>query len=200
MTPSDMKFCPSWPDCIPEALSIQHSGPKQHLGRTATISYALLAYCMTTKLCWPCITSVLVHSNIPFPLGTTVAWPVGHLGRRAVLFTRHQTACIPVATLQGCQDCNSAHSQEGLPECCVFTGPPTVTPVLQSPFSGVPAADAPAPASATVQSPGSSKRHKLTACALAIMGLRQLPEAQGTAKQITAAVETDSALAQHLNW
>lgn len=93
----------------------------------------------------------------------------------------------------------------GLPECCVFTGPPTVTPELQSqsPFSGVPAADAPAPASATVQSPGSkgsSKRHKLTACALAIMGLRQLPEAQGTAKQITAAVEADSALAQHLNW
>lgn len=58
-------------------------------------------------------------------------------------------------------------------------------------------------ANAVTQSLGSSrsnsKRHKLTACALTILGLQQLPDVQGTAKQIMAAIEADPTLAQHLS-
>ena len=46
----------------------------------------------------------------------------------------------------------------------------------------------------------SGKRHKLTACAMAIMGLQRLPAAEGTGKQILAAIQGDAALAPHLNW
>ena len=80
--------------------------------------------------------------------------------------------------------------------------------MLHSPFSVEPTTDAPcvadaAAAAAVTASPGSkgsSKRHKLTACALAILGLQHLPQAQGTGKQIMAAVEAEAVLAQHLNW
>ena len=77
-----------------------------------------------------------------------------------------------------------------------------MSPILHSPFGSMQGADAPV-AAATLASPpgtkGTGKRHKLTACALAIMGLQHLPEEQGTAKDIMAAVEADCALAPHLN-
>ncbi|KAL3148404.1 hypothetical protein ABBQ38_013861 [Trebouxia sp. C0009 RCD-2024] len=82
-------------------------------------------------------------------------------------------------------------------------GLPAVSPALCSPFSGIQGTDTPAAAVAVAPSPGTKgtgKRHKVTACALAIMGLQQSPEEQGTAKEIMAAIEADSALAQHLNW
>lgn len=78
-----------------------------------------------------------------------------------------------------------------------------MSPALCSPFSGIQGTDTPAAAVAVAPSPGTKgtgKRHKVTACALAIMGLQQSPEEQGTAKEIMAAIEADSALAQHLNW
>lgn len=86
--------------------------------------------------------------------------------------------------------------------CSVFAGPLPVSPVLHLPFGGIQPITVPVAAAAVAPPPGTKgngKRPKLTACALAIMGLQHLPEQQGTAKEIMAAVEADSALARHLN-
>lgn len=44
------------------------------------------------------------------------------------------------------------------------------------------------------------KRSKLTACALAILGLQSLANGEGTGKDIMAAIQTNPALMPHLNW
>ena len=86
----------------------------------------------------------------------------------------------------------------------VLADTPAVSPAPVSPFF---ATDAPLATSnaadAVKQLPDSSrsshKRHKVTACVIAILGAQQLPHAQGTAKQIMAAIEADTSLAQHLS-
>ena len=52
----------------------------------------------------------------------------------------------------------------------------------------------------TTQERKRQKRSKLTACALAILGLQSLPNCEGTGKDIMAAVQTNPALMPHLNW
>ena len=65
-----------------------------------------------------------------------------------------------------------------------------------------PAAASPAAAAAAASTPlaTAARSSRLTACALAILGLQRLTDGQGTSKQIMTAIESIPELAHHLNW